>query len=260
MSEDKPEAPGVSVSVGPDRLRADVSQGALAKIGDAVAWLYPKRDAKVKITASLAARVSEKIKSGDGLDEQERWFVGLVFEKEARAIANQQEVADRVQQVLPEVSSQVAQLPPVDERGTSRTLIARAEAIASEPMENEIREMFARILAGELCRPGDFSVRTLEILRAMDQELASIFEEARRLAFDNEYILMGQRHQGLDELPAQSRLRSLVKVDRRLTDEAILELQDAGLVDGTTTNIVYSVDTDQETIWQYHDRMVRFRH
>lgn len=254
MSGDKPEKLGVSVSVGPDQVRADVSEGALSKIGDSVAWLFTKKDAKAKITAALAARVSEKIKSGDGLDEHERWFVGLVFEKEARAIANQQEVADRVQQVLPEVSARMAQLPPVDEPATSRTFIGRAETIASEAMENEIREWFARVLAGELCRPGSFLVRTLETVRAMDRELASIFEKARRLAFDNKYILT--HHTG----PwIWKEIGGLIE-SRGLTEDALLELKDAGLIDGAPDTICIDLRRAQETILRrYQDRMLRFQ-
>jgi len=253
---DKPEELGVTVSVGPDQLRADVSQGALSKIGEAVAWLFPKRDATVKITAALAARVSEKIKSGEVLDEQECWFVGLVFEKEARAIANQQEVADRVQQVLPEVSAQLEQLPPLDERGTSRTFISRAETIASETMENEIREIFTRLLAGELCRPGSFSVRTLETVRAMDQELASIFEKARRLSFSNRFILIGYNRfvdQNLDDLIWS----------RGLTENALRELQDAGLIDRTTVesfDLSYRPGGEEMFYFRYQDRILRLRY
>src|SRR5215831_11067179 len=190
MKDDKSADPGASLSVGPDHISAQVSNRTLEKIGSAAKWLFPKKDARTKITAAMASRVTEKIKAGNVLEPHERDFVGLVFERDARALANREAVAYKVQEVLPEVAVRLRELPSAAAGSIDETFIAHAENIASETMGSEIREIFARVLAGEISRPGSISLRTLEALRMLDQGLASTFDKARRLAFDNEVILL----------------------------------------------------------------------
>jgi len=246
MSTKKKKNTAVSVSVSSDHLRAQVSEGALGKFGSAVAWLFPSKNTKVKIAAALAARVSKKIRAGEPLDDQDRELVSLVFDRQARAIANQQTVAERVQQVLPEVSAQGRQLSPLPNGVTSQTFVAHAESIASETTEEEIRDLFARVLAGELCRPGSFSLRTLEAVRMLDQRLAFTLDTARKFAFNNEFIL-------LVEGDVESWVESC-----GLNAEAFLELQDAGLVDGAARQFLMKTGHGQKSIvLGYQDRSIR---
>ena len=185
VGQDHKDKPAISVDVGSDSISAHVSEGALARLGDAVAWLAPKHSAKVKITAALAERVAIKIKSHEALDDQDEYFVSAMFHKEARKLANQEAVAQRVGEVLPEVQDRVRLLPPYRDRGTSRAFLGRAETIAAEITEDEFRDLFAQVLAGEVCRPGYFSIRTLETIPLLlDPEVASSFDVLRRLAFN----------------------------------------------------------------------------
>lgn len=241
MGDDKPQADGISVNVSEAGVAAKVSDGTIARLGTAVAWLFPKSDAKVVITQALAQRVAAKIRAGDLLDGQEQVFVSLLFEKEARKLTNQQCVADRVSEVLPQVEVQVKELPEYKDRGTSREFVERAETIAAEIGDSGLRDMFARILAGELCRPGAFSLRTLETVRVMDQNVARIFDRFRKLLFDGEYILS---EGAVDEL--------IEKYGVTFDDR--LELQDAGLIDDSIS--VYT-EPGGRTRWKYGDRILR---
>jgi hypothetical protein len=234
----------VSVSVGPSHVHAQLSEETLGKFGNAVTWLFPRWDAKAKISAAVAARVSKKIKAGEELDHQDRQFVGLVFDRQAGAIANQYAVAKRVQEVLPEVKAQTAVLPSPTDGATSKTFAAHAASIAAETTEEEIRDLFARVLAGEISRPGSFSLRTLETVRMLDQELASTFDKARKLAFDNEFILFGS----LDSLKSSG-----------LGEEELLELQDAGLVDDPKPLPLQIGHGQPSLTWRYQDRSIRIR-
>ena len=143
VGQDHKDKPAIVVEVGSDRVSAQVSEGALARLGDAVAWLAPKHSAKVKITAALAESVAIKIKSHEALDDQDEYFVSAMFHKEARKLANQEAVAQRVGEVLPEVQDRVRLLPPYRDRGTSRAFLGRAESIAAEITEDEFRDLFA---------------------------------------------------------------------------------------------------------------------
>ena len=185
VGQDHKDKPAIAVDVGPDSISAHLSEGALTRLGDAVAWLAPKHSAKVKITAALAERVAIKIKSHEALDDQDEYFVSAMFHKEARKLANQEAVAQRVGEVLPEVQDRVRLLPPYTDRGTSRAFLGRAETIAAEITEDEFRELFAQVLAGEVCRPGSFSMRTLETMPLLlDPEVAASFDVIRQLAFN----------------------------------------------------------------------------
>jgi hypothetical protein len=245
MTDHKGVDAGASLSVGPDHVRAQVSEGALSKIGAGIKWLFPKRDAKVKITSALAMRVSEKFTRGEQLDEQERAFMSLMLDKQARALANREAVVERVYEVLPEVNAQILQQPSPPDYATSGTFITRAESIASEITEEDLQDLFARVLAGELSRPGSFSLRTLETVRVLDQGLASTFEIARRFAFNNEVILL------------EGEIGTLV-VKRGLDWNSFLDLQDAGLVDPGFSQLPMTFgNKDEEIIWGYQDRILR---
>jgi hypothetical protein len=181
VGQDHKDKPAIALDVGSDRISAHVSEAALARLGDAVAWLAPQHSAKVAITAALAERVARKIKSHEALDDQEQYFVSAMFHKEARKLANQEAVAQRVGEVLPEVQDRVRLLPPYRDRGTSKAFLGRAETIAAEITEDEFRDLFAQVLAGEVCRPGSFSMRTLETIPLLLDPTAVRLTDGSRL-------------------------------------------------------------------------------
>jgi hypothetical protein len=246
LGQEQENEPAIGFEVSPESVSAHVSEGTLARLGDAVAWLVPKRAAKVKITAALADRVATKIQSGDSLDDQEQYFIGLVFKKEARKLANQEAAAQRVREVLPEVQERVQLLPPYEDRGTSRIFVDRAETIAAEISDDEIRKLFAQVLAGELCRPGSSSLKTLETIRILDPNVASLFERLRAFAFDFEWIC--------DEGP----VRDVVKQAGIGPDE-IMELDDAGLVSHSHVRQITIGPSKEERVAVYGDRQLRIR-
>lgn len=241
MSDEKESSPGLSVMVNETGVEAKLSSGTIARLGAAASWLFPNRDAKVVVTRALAERVADKIRKGDLLDLKEQGFVSLIFDKEARRLGNQQAVAERVLEVLPEVSAQLSQLPPQDDRGTSAELIGRSESIASEFTDTRLRDMFARVLAGEIARPGSFSFRTLETVRVMDQNVAQIFDRFRKFLFDAEHVIYLESG---DEM--------LKKYGVPFKDR--LELQDAGLIDDS---VGVTLKPGSKSRWKYGDRVLR---
>ena len=146
---EKDEKSGVAVVVNSNGVEARVSEGTLTKLGTGADWLFPRKAARAKITAALAESVAEKIRSGIPLGQQEQYLVSLIFEKEARALANRQAATDRFVEVYPEVEAQTKSLPEQKDRGTSPDFIARAESVASDLNDTTLRDLFARVLAGE---------------------------------------------------------------------------------------------------------------
>jgi hypothetical protein len=233
---------GSAIKVGVDRsgARAEISNRALTRVGDAAAWLFPKQAARVRITQALAERTAERIRSGQDLDEQERAFVAQLFKKEARAIANQNAAAERIREVLPEIEVKMQALPPVADRGTTSDFVARAESLAGEITDEQVRDLFSRVLAGEVCRPGSFTLKTLETVRLLDQNVARLFQTARCLALDGDHIIHGS--DGFLESHG-------LALDERL------ELVDAGLID--IDSIGLSIKAKSLTQWSYGDFTIK---
>jgi hypothetical protein len=246
MKQEQKDKSAIEVNVGSDSISAHVSESALVRLGDAVAWLAPKHSAKVNITAALAERVAIKIQSGDVLDDKEQYFIGLMFQKEARKLANQEATAQRVIEVLSEVQNRVQLLPPYNDRGTSKTFVGRAETIAAEISEDELRNLFAQVLAGELCRPGSSSLKTLETIRLLDPKVASLFERLRILAFDFEWICK------------EGPISAIVKRAGIGPDE-IMTLEDAGLVSGSHVLSITTGPLEEELVFVCGDRKLRIR-
>lgn len=72
---------------------------------------------------------------------------------------------------------------PVDQDWTRRFF-----NITGDVSNSEMQEIWARILSGEIKRPGSFSMRTLETIRNMSTEEAQIFQRIIPLIMHNENI------------------------------------------------------------------------
>jgi hypothetical protein len=100
-SDDK----AISVEVGTQKVSASISHGALSRLGQVAAWLFPRKDAKAKITSALADAVAHKIKTGSRLNEVEQYFVGRMFDREVQAVTISEQLSHQVQAVLPDVQA-----------------------------------------------------------------------------------------------------------------------------------------------------------
>ena len=66
---------------------------------------------------------------------------------------------------------------------------------AARASSDWLREQWGRILAGEIRRPGTFSLTTLRVIAEMDAQLARSFQEVYRLSIDG-YVLRPTRVEG----------------------------------------------------------------
>lgn len=233
----------MTIGVTPEGASAQVSEGALAKVGQAAAWLFPKKNAKAKITAAVADRVADKIRSGAPLDEDERNVVSRLFRREARALANSEQVAEAVHAVLPETSERMAALPPDPDRPVpSEEFIRRAESVASDIGEEDIRDLFSRVIAGEISRPGSFSLKTLEAVRHLDPEIAKEFRAFCNYIVESSYVI--------DTGVAETYLSS-----KGFGAGLQFEFEDAGLVASGST---LSLEPGKTLELKYGEQRVRF--
>lgn len=80
--------------------------------------------------------------------------------------------------------------PPVaDSPGPSIDFMNYFETSAERASSDDMRDLFARILAGECRKPGSFSLGALQTLSVMDQQLARAVTAVRSWVIDDEFIL-----------------------------------------------------------------------
>jgi len=96
---------------------------------------------------------------------------------------------------------------------------ARWRVNAEEVHDDEMRRLWARILAGEAEKPGRFSLHTLDFMRRLSKEDAHLIERLAPFVSERELI---HGHTNLNELLEKSGLGL----------ETLLELQDLGVMSG----------------------------
>lgn len=171
---------GVSISATTSGVRVASSEGVLSRI-------FSRRWAKAAVDRAMGDRVARKLAAEEGLDPAEIEFFKHLYPKEVERNRNLLEVLRRTDvllsqrvQVLDGGRAEAGQLalppgaeeePELDPRWKAR-FVRDAEDAADETM----RDLLARILAGEFERPGAFSLKTLSVVRDLDQRTARLFE------------------------------------------------------------------------------------
>ena len=106
---------------------------------------------------------------------------GLPVPAVARSLAEQKCIDELLASALEEVASRQddgSPEPPPSSRSTPHDWFDVYRREATDRSEGELRQAFVRILAGEIQRPGTFSIRTLRVLGMLDSGTASLFREA----------------------------------------------------------------------------------
>ena len=101
-----------------------------------------------------------------------------------------------------------------------------AQDISSEDMQ----KIWAKILAGEVERPGRISLRTMDTLRNMTRKDAKLFEEIADFVIGNEFIFYEETH---------------LEHYRVMKFENILHLQDCGLI-SAQLSLVWNIDWEKK--------------
>ncbi len=222
---------------------AGKAKGVSAWFSGISQWLFPGWSARAKITAAISDRVADKIRSGEPLNDDERCLAALAYEQEAQVLLRKAALVERVEIVMPEVARLVGQSEgPIGE--TSEDFKYRASAIAGEIHADEIRDLFARVCAGEFCRPGSFSLKTLEVVRTLDPNVAAAFKRYRALLANGKFLICPAAL-----WPAAQAAE--------LTNEDISELRDAGLIDDDVHLAILSDPAQPDQLVIFGDRMLR---
>ena len=158
----------------------------LANLGtSSVKGMLKRRKEKKREVEDAESSSKPVLVSGQELEEPEN-LVG-VLERVERLEQRQQD--ERVANVLAVLEKTVEALTDKEVPGQqpdSKWVSVFTES-AKHASTDELRDTWARILAGETERPGSISVRTLNVLDGLDQSTARLF---RRLCSMATYILL----------------------------------------------------------------------
>lgn len=208
---------GIGTLYKPRSIRNEAAAKAYATkiIGNAEASVEAE-----KLRAIGLAQAANKISLADAnIDILERAKARLVY-RELQRQTNLEAIAEAAIKQLPnQVSSE-----PVDEDWRTRFF-----DIAENISNSKMQELWGKVLAGEVAKPGNYGLRTLDVLRNLSQHEAQLFQKIRGLVFSDEHII---KIDGLN---------SLENYNIKYAD--LLELRAAGLVhESDSLNITLSVD------------------
>jgi hypothetical protein len=199
-------------------------------ISNAIGILYkPKAirdkadaDAYRTIKLARAKATSKVIEFETDLEIENRAKERFVHTEVIRQL-NIENIADKAVQYLKETASET----PVDKDWRSRFL-----SKCQDVSDDEIQEIWARILAEEVTAPGSTSARTLEVVSALSKQEAMLFQNACALtSFYQNILKVNNEH----EFPQYG-----------LDFFSILTLREAGLIrenDMTLTLLVFPIPT-----------------
>jgi hypothetical protein len=151
------------------RLITSATDVPAAALRDVAQRIRDHTDARHQVCMALAAAAAKRAKQNPDVVESamRRWTPA-----DTRKQDNREAIAARVLEDL-------ADNPPEhDVGGPTDDFMNLFEDVAEKASSEELRDLFARVLAGELRKPSSFSLRTLQFLSVLDHQLAAAVQRA----------------------------------------------------------------------------------
>ena len=120
---------------------------------------------------------------------------------------------------------------------------ARWRVNTEEVRDEDMRRLWARILKGEVQTPGRFSLHTLDFMRRLSKDDAALIERVAPLVSGRD-LFHGER---IDPVLA----------DKQLDVEALMELQDLGVLSGVEGGLSKTPTVNLEITIPYRNRALR---
>lgn len=164
----------------------DINTDGLAKLGEVISFALggtargERKMAEAKAySAELEARTKNKVALIEAQGQEA--LANYVAAKESRKLRNTMAVIEKAQSHFTE--EEKVSDEPVDEGWKNRFF-----NIIEEVTDDDMREIWGRVLAGEVKRPKSYSLRTMEILRNLAKEEATLFVKASRFYIEQDFI------------------------------------------------------------------------
>lgn len=164
----------------------NVNTDGLAKLAEIVIFALggtARGEKKMADAKAYAMQLEAKTKNDVAMIEAQgqEALAGYIASKEARKLKNTVAVIEKAQSHFSE--NEKVSDTPVDEGWKNRFF-----GIVEEISDEELREIWGRVLAGEIKQPGSYSLRTLETLRNITKEEAAVIVKASPFLIQNESI------------------------------------------------------------------------
>ena len=164
----------------------NINTDGLAKLGEVISFALggtargERKMAEAKAYATeLEARTKNKVALIEAQGQEA--LANYVAAKESRKLRNTMAVIEKAQSHFTE--GEKVSDEPVDEGWKNRFF-----NIIEEVTDDDMREIWGRVLAGEVKRPKSYSLRTMEILRNLAKEEATLFVKASRFYIEQDFI------------------------------------------------------------------------
>ena len=164
----------------------EINTDGLAKFADTISFALggtARGEKKMADAKAYAAEVEARTKYKVALIEAQgqETLANYVMAKESRKLSNTMAVIEKAQSHFTE-GEQVSD-EPIDEGWENRFF-----NIVEEISDDELREIWGRVLAGEIKKPKSYSLRTLECLRNLKTEEASLIVKVAPYYVNNDFI------------------------------------------------------------------------
>ena len=164
----------------------EINTNGLAKLADTISFALggtARGERKMAEAKAYAAELEAKTNNKIALikAQGEDALANYVAAKESRKLRNTMAVIEKAQSHFTE-GEQVSD-EPVDEGWKNRFF-----NIVEEISDDELREIWGRVLAGEIKKPKSYSLRTLETLRNITKEEAAVIVKAASFSINYEMV------------------------------------------------------------------------
>ena len=140
-------------------------------------------------------------------------------------LARNKQKVENVEEIASKAKQQFAPDEQVSEEPVEKDWMTRFLNIAEEVSDEDMQDIWARVLAGEIKKPKSYSFRTLEVLRNISKEEAQLLTKASNYLIGSIYLCTEDF-----SLPLQ---------------EQII-LDDIGVVCGESLTITYSITNNEK--------------
>lgn len=164
----------------------EINTDGLAKLAETISFALggtARGERKMADAKAYAAELEAKTKNEVALIEAQGQdaLANYVAAKEARKMRNTVAVIEKAQAHF--IEGEKVSNEPVDEGWKNRFF-----GIVEEISDDELREIWGRVLAGEVKQPKSYSLRTLDVLRNMTKEEAALVVKAAPFVMKNECV------------------------------------------------------------------------
>ena len=164
----------------------EINTDGLAKLAETISFALggtARGERKMADAKAYAAELEAKTNNKIALikAQGEDALANYVAAKESRKLRNTVAVIEKAQSHFSE--GEKVSDEPVDEGWKNRFF-----NIVEEISDDELREIWGRVLAGEIKKPKSYSLRTLETLRNLTKEEAAIVVKAASFTINNECV------------------------------------------------------------------------